>query len=79
MAAAGPRLAPGANRDGPVTGGTKGRSSPPRTAGHPGTGTLRLNPAAFARTTGACTAANSTAPDLEFVLEPLAGPCDHRH
>jgi len=34
--------------------------------GPPGTGTLRLNLAAFAR-------------DLEFILEPLAGPCDHRH
>ncbi len=35
-------------------------------SGPPGTGTLRLNLAAFAQ-------------DLDFTLEPLAGPCDHRH
>ena len=34
--------------------------------GPPGTGTLRLNLSAFAQ-------------DLDFTLEPLAGPCDHRH
>ena len=33
--------------------------------GPPGTGTLRLNLSAFAQ-------------DLDFTLEPLAGPCDHR-
>jgi hypothetical protein len=37
----------------------------------PGTGTLRLNPAAL---TG-----GGTGKDLEFTLESLAGPCDHRH
>jgi hypothetical protein len=44
--------------------------------GPPGTGTLRLNLATFART------ADDDADrgrDLEFILEPLAGPCDHRH
>jgi hypothetical protein len=40
--------------------------------GPPGTGTLRLNPAALARTP-------TVGRDLEFTLEPLAGPCDHRH
>ena len=40
--------------------------------GPPGTGTLRLNLSAFARTP-------ALDRDLEFVLEPLAGPCDHRH
>ena len=40
--------------------------------GPPGTGTVRLNLAAFDRS-----AANGR--DLEFMLEPLAGPCDHRH
>jgi hypothetical protein len=40
--------------------------------GPPGTGTLRLNLAAFARTP-------TVGRDLEFTLEPLAGPCDHRH
>ena len=40
--------------------------------GPPGTGTLRLNLAAFARTA-------APGRDLEFILEPLAGPCDHRH
>ena len=40
--------------------------------GPPGTGTLRLNLAAFARTP-------ALDEDLEFTLEPLAGPCDHRH
>jgi hypothetical protein len=40
--------------------------------GPPGSGTLRLNLAAFARTP-------AMSQDLEFILEPLAGPCDHRH
>jgi hypothetical protein len=37
----------------------------------PGTGTLRLNPAALTGT--------GTGKDLEFALESLAGPCDHAH
>jgi hypothetical protein len=44
--------------------------------GPPGTGTLRLNPATFARNADDGAAQGR---DLEFVLEPLAGPCDHRH
>jgi hypothetical protein len=54
--------------------------------GPPGTGTLRLNLAAFSRTTDARTTGVRTGDDgadpgreLEFILEPLAGPCDHRH
>ena len=56
--------------------GHRSRAGPVFTAadrGPPGTGTLRLNLAAFARTT------ETRARDLEFILEPLAGPCDHRH
>ena len=73
---------PPRSRDKPGRPGHGRREGPVFTAadrGPPGTGTLRLNPAAFGRTAGACTAANSTAQDLEFILEPLAGPCDHRH
>jgi hypothetical protein len=51
-------------RDGPAY--TPGDDHSP-----PGTGTLRLNPAALTGT--------STGKDLEFTLESLAGPCDHRH
>ncbi len=55
--------------------GHRSRAGPAFTAagrGPPGTGTLRLNLAAFARTA-------AMGRDLEFILEPLAGPCDHRH
>jgi hypothetical protein len=44
--------------------------------GPPGTGTLRLNLATFARTAGGDA---DRGRDLEFSLEPLAGRCDHRH
>ncbi len=44
--------------------------------GPPGTGTLRLNLATFARTADGD---GDRGRDLEFILEPLAGPCDHRH
>jgi hypothetical protein len=44
--------------------------------GPPGTGTLRLNLATFARTAGGDA---DRGRDLEFILEPLAGRCDHRH
>ena len=49
--------------------------------GPPGTGTLRLNLATFARTTGVRTGGDGadSGRELEFILEPLAGPCDHRH
>ncbi len=53
----------------------EGRAGPVFTAadrGPPGTGTLRLNPTAFA-------GSPDTGRDLDFTLEPLAGPCDHRH
>jgi hypothetical protein len=40
--------------------------------GPPGSGTFRLNLATFAGTP-------AMGRDLEFILEPLAGPCDHRH
>jgi hypothetical protein len=53
-----------AARDGPAY--TPGDDRSP-----PGTGTLRLNPAALTGTGGG--------KELAFELEPLAGPCDHRH
>jgi hypothetical protein len=48
----------------------KPHTSPPNHS-PPGTGTLRLNPAALTGT--------GTGQDLVFALESLAGPCDHRH
>ena len=50
----------------------KNRSSPPRIAGHREPGPFGLNLARFAPTP-------AVDRDLEFTLEPLAGPCDHRH
>jgi hypothetical protein len=67
------REQPGHRREQP---GHRSRAGPVFTSadrGPPGTGTLRLNLFAFSRTTDA------RARDLEFILEPLAGPCDHRH
>lgn len=56
-------------RDGPIY--TPGDAGAP-----PGSGTVRLNPAALTKTAGEADAAGK---ELVFALEPLAGPCDHRH
>jgi hypothetical protein len=57
-----------AARDGPVYTPGGGRAPP-------GSGTVRLSPAALTGAAGGPGAGR----DLVFVLEPLAGPCDHRH
>jgi hypothetical protein len=49
----------------------RNHTSPGDDRGPPGTGTLRLNPTALTGT--------GDGKDLEFALESLAGPCDHRH
>jgi hypothetical protein len=52
-----------------------GRPPPPRGGAHdpPGPGTFRLNVAALCGTGG-----TGTAGEMMFVLEDLAGPCDHK-
>jgi hypothetical protein len=51
--------------------GAAARDGPAGDRAPPGSGTVRLNPAALTGAAGGR--------DLVFALEPLAGPCDHRH
>jgi len=62
----------GHGKRGAAQAGGQARAGP---ACQPGTGTMRLNIAAL---TGNTTHAGG-AGDLEFTMENLAGPCDHRH
>jgi hypothetical protein len=70
----------GAARDGPPCTPGDDHRTPGGEHGPPGGyGTIRLSTAAF---TGGSTAAGGGPDggrDLVFTLEPLAGPCDHRH
>jgi hypothetical protein len=62
----GTRRLGGAARDGPAQAPGEDRGPPG------GYGTIRLNPAVF-------TGGPATGRDLDFALETLAGPCDHKH